>query len=529
MAKKKGNTNRIVAGIIGVVVILVVVVPVLFFIFGIGNEDVQVLPQDTAPELEVPFVEPVLTVDEIDELIEETIETCDIDQSVLQQIAECEILTADEDEVPFDPNAPADPCSQVNRDSLLQCNEEIDLLILKINALEEQIPEDNPNGTETSIDDPFTQICDQTPELIVCGDSRSLELITTVLKTDSAGVQTTVETTTGIPQLSFFIEDISDIDFQNGQLQFSVQVKGDPNLSYLGTGKVDLLIGDQSVLTEIVNVRVDGTADEEGKVDLLFISPTGIPSSLILFDFADNFDTFPDESITPVRLNVIELNIAGERDQDFALIDTDVFTMDIARDDIKLLITDEEGIVTRVYPSDSTLIVTGRTSTSEPSAPIGTTRIQTFDSIFLGNGRGCTTFQLISDRSFTPTTTGTTTVPAPTLSGITLSSIDPSTSETITLSRSTSGTQHSWNDLTRNQNYTIMVGGLTSIPLDYGKSQETKSYTCTQEGIPIVSSTSKLSGNTSNCGYYTVSTWKFISGVTVTPNSLSCTFPQETP
>lgn len=541
--KKKGINNRVLGGIIGGIVILAVVIPVLFLVTGIT--DSKILPQDKTPELEIPFddppppvLPPSLTAEEIDKLINNpdlcvtnpsdpacNVESiCEIDQGELQKIAECELLTQDELTLPLDPTLTIDECSQVYRPSAEQCNEQIDSLIQQILAdSEPDIEPPPPNGTETSIDDPFTQICDQNPDLIVCGDSRSLELITTVLKIDSAGVQTTVETTTGIPQLSFFVEDTTNIDFRTGQLQFEIQIKGDPNLTYDGTGKVDLLIGEQSVFSEPINVMVDGIADEEGKVDLLFISPTGIPSTVIFFDFEKNLDKFVDATITPVRLHVVELNIAGERDQNFALLDQDVFTMDIARDETKLLITDEEGITTRVYPSDSRLIIRPRTSVSEP-ALVGTTRIQIYDSLFMGNGRGCTQFALISDRSFTLTAESTTTVPAPSLTGI---SILDSENNIVT----TGSGFFDYNQLTRNQNYTINISqqNIKSGELEYGKSQETKSYICTQEGQATTSATRTQAGSTANCGYYTLTTRVSVTGVSITPNSISCNFPSESP
>jgi len=541
MTKKKGINNRIVGGIIGAIVILAVVIPVLILVTGAGNT--EILPQDTSPELEIPFddtpppvLPPELTTEDIDKLINNpnlcvtnpsdpvcNVESiCEIDQGELQKIAECELLTQDELTVTLDPTLTIDECSQVYRPSAEQCDQQINSLIQQIlSDSEPDIDPPPPNGTQTSIDDAFTQICDQNPDLIVCGDSRSLELITTVLKIDSAGVQTTVETTTGIPQLSFFVEDTTNIDFRTGQLQFEIQIKGDPNLTYDGIGKVDLLIGEQSIFSEPINVKVDGVADEEGKVDLLFISPSGIPSTVIFFDFEKNLDKFPDEAITPVRLHVIELNIVGERDQDFALLDQDVFTMGIARDETKLLIIDEEGIVSRVYPSDSRIIITPRTSVSEP-ALTGVTRITIYDSVFQGNGRGCSVFSVISDRSFTPSTETTGTVPAPTIT----STVLDDEGNVVT---SGSG-RLDYPTLTRNQNYTVKVNQLTSSPLDYGKSQETKSYICTQEGKPNTTSYRTQSGSTAICGYYVITSGITLSGTfTITPNSLACNFPQETP
>ncbi len=528
MVKKKSIGRTVVAGA-GIGVLLIVIIPVMIFVFGVGNADV--LPQDTDPdpfEIPIPCLEGEIRdqfgtcIENIIPIIEEPELFCITEPEELTKIAECELLTRDEQIVVLDPNVSVDECSQVNRESVEQCNAQIDKLIEDFLAqIEPDIDPVPPNGTETSDDDPFTQICDQDPSLIICGDSRSLEIVTRVLKTDSAGVQTTVETTFDIPFASLFVENTTNIDFRTGQLQFEVQVKGDPDFRYMGTGKVDLLIGDQSLFLNPLDVKVDGIADEEGKVDLLIVSPTGATSDLLLFDFEENFDKFTNEATTPVRLHVLELNIAGERDQDFAMIDQDIFTLDIFRDDIQILITDSEGMESRVYPSDSRIIITPKTSKSDP-ALTGVTRITIYDSLFKGNGQGCTTFAIISDRSFTPSTETTATVPAPTIT----STILDDEGNIVT---SGSG-RLDYTTLTRNQNYTAQVNQLTSSPLDYGKSQETKSYICTQEGKPDTKSYRTQTGNTSICGYYVITSGVTLSGTfTITPNSLTCNFPQETP
>lgn len=528
MAKKKSIGRTVMAGA-GIGVLLIVIIPVMIFVFGVGNPDV--LPQETDPdpfEISIPCLEGEIRasdgtcIEDIIPIIEEPDLFCSVEPQELQKIAECELLTRDEQIVPLNTILTVDECSQVNRESVEQCNAQIDKLIEDFLAqIEPDIDPVPPNGTETSVDDPFTQICDQDPSLIICGDSRSLEIITRVLKTDSAGVQTTVETTFDIPFASLFVENTTNIDFRTGQLQFEVQVKGDPDFRYMGTGMVDLFIGDQSLFLNPLEVKVDGITDEEGKVDLLFISPTGATSDLILFDFEDNFDKFINEQTTAVRLHVLELNIAGERDQDFAMIDQDIFTLDIFRDNIQILITDSEGIESRVYPSDSRIIITPKTNKSDP-AITGISRITIYDSVFQGNGRGCSVFAIISDRSFTPSTETTATVPAPTIT----STILDDEGNIVT----TGSGRLDYTALTRNQNYTAKVNQLTSSPLDYGKSQETKSYICTQEGKPDTKGYRTQTGSAKICGYYTVTSGITLSGTfTITPNSLSCNFPQDTP
>lgn len=530
MARK--SASRIIIAGAGIGVLIAVIIPVMIFVFGVGNPNV--LPQETDPD---PFEIPITCLEgqvrttqgtcvpDLDPILDDPESFCNIPQSELQKIAECEIQTQDEQQVGTQ-DLPADECSQVSRESVETCGAEIDQLIFELT--EDAEPDDEPipeEPEETSTDDPFTQICDQTPDLIICGDSRSLELIVRVLKTDSQGTQTVVEETTPFTRLAFLIENATDRDFRTGLLQFEVQVKGDPDFQYSGTGKIDLLIGTQSIFSQPVDVRVDGTGDENGNVDLLFVSPTGSTSDLLLFDFDENFDRFNDESVTAIRLHVVELNVDGERDQKFAIVDEDVFTMDIARDDIKLLITDEQGITSRVYPSDSRLVINSRTNTSEEGFT-GLVRVKIFESIFYGNGVGCSQFQLVSDTSYTASTSTTSTVPAPTLTGVTIFDEE----QNIIDSRA-SGGSYSFNELTRNQNYTVKLTNpnISSEPLDYGKSQETKTFECRQEGTTNITTKTVTVGNTNNCGYYEVRSTRVLNTanpVTVTPNSITCNIPE---
>lgn len=528
---RKGTSRLIVAGA-GIGVLIAVIIPVMIFVLGVGNPNV--LPQDTDPD---PFEIPItclegqminsdgICVPDFNEIIDEPELFCDIPESELQKIAECELQTQDERQV-GEQNLPADECSQVSRESVEFCGAEIDQLIFELTKDAEPdtepIPQEPP---ETSIDDPYTQICDQTPDLIICGDSRSLDLIVRVLKTDSTGKQTVVEETTPFTRFAFLVENATDRDFRTGSLQFEVRINGDTDFQYSGTGKIDLLIGTQSIFLQPIDVRVDGTGDQDGNVDLLFISPTGSTSDLLLFDFDKNFEKFNDESVTPIRLHVIELNVSGEREQNFAIIDEDVFTMDIARDDIKILIQNEQGITSRVYPSDSRLIVNSKTSTSE-QAFTGLTRIRAFESTFYGNGLGCSQFKLVSDRTFTPSTPVTSTVPAPTLTGITI--LDE---EGRVVDTRSSGGSYSFNELTRNQNYTVKLTNpnISSEPIEYGKSQKTVSFECRQEGTTNITTETVTVGNTNICGYYEVRSTRVLNTanpVTVTPNTITCNIPE---
>lgn len=529
MAKHK-PINRIVVAGLAIGVLIAVIAPVMIFVFGVGESNI--LPQANPNQFKIPFITPEEEkmnkeiLGEIKQIVDDPAPNIVIDPVLMKQYVDCNelILSASKQNSPDSITAgQLEECNMITQEYQNQTIQKIDDAISK---KEEEIivPPAVEFPVNSSMNDPFTQLCDQNPSLIVCGKTTSLELITKVLKQDSNGVQTTVETATKIPQLSFFVEDTSNIDYKNGKLQFNLIIKGDPNLKYTGNGKVDLLIGDQSIFSEPVSIKVDGTADSEGKVDLLFVSPTGGTSDLLLFDFVNYLNKFPDESVTPVRLHIIELNVSGERQQNFALIDSDVFTMDITRSETKLLITNEAGIISRVYPSDSRLILSTITGSSAPYS-IGTTSYRTFTSDFFGNGRGCSPFYVSGSGTYGSSSIASYPVPPPTISGV---SIIDSENNVLATIQSGKGTVLDFTELTRDQNYTLKVTSptITSSTLVYGKSQETKSFTCQQSATINLISTTTSSGSKTACGTYTEYFGTIVNSANpLTLGAISCNIP----
>jgi len=524
VAKKSKLPVKKIAIISGITIIPIIII-------AIGLPTITILPQENPDLFEIPFVD-AEDMQNNQEIIEEVTDIFSdpeiiIDPVLVQAVNDCQALifsASQPNSAEGVTNQTVAECTSLEQQLQQQIQQETQKTV---NNLEEEIvvPEAVTTPTESSTSDPFEQLCDQNPSLIICGDTTSLELITRVLKTDSSGIQTTTETTRAIPQLAFFVEDVSNIDFRNGLLQFELIVKGDPDFTYNGNGEVDLFIGQGSLFTDSIPVIVNGKADQDGKITLQFVSPTGVNSNLLLFKFADNFNRFPDGQTTPIRLHINQLDILGERQQSFSLTDVDVFSMDIARDETKILITDSQGIISRVYPSDSRIILSTVAGTSSPYVSY-TYRIITYDSIFYGNGQGCSLFNVISDVSYPKPAGGTTyPVPAPTISGI---SVLGSNSNVITSSTGGSGKVLDYAQLTRDQNYKLKVTSpsITSSDLVYGKSQETKSYTCQQSATPNLTTVTTTSGNTSNCGYYTVSyTFVINSANPLTLGSISCNIP----
>ncbi len=513
MAKKQKASRAIVAGA-GIGVLLIVIIPVLFFVFGVGNA--EVLPQDTDPD---PFEIPIDQIDTNDEIIDQ------IDDVICGGGgSEDTIINVDlAGEVIFDPTD--DPCIPLGETP--SPDEEVtpDEITDMVDELNDMVIDPPIINQTTSEDPPIVQTCDQNPDSPLCeiiSPSTSIQLISKVTKTDSDGMTTITEEAFEITSLAFLVEEDTDRDFRTGFLNFELFLKGLPNTNYDGTGKVDLFVGEQSIFTEPTIIRVDSISDNEGMVQILFVSPTGTTSNELLFTFDDQFNKFTNEQVTPIIFNLVDLSVSDQTD-DFSLVDQDLFTMDIARDDIKLIITDETGGTGRVYPTDSKIVI--RTTTNviygeycyiyaqlDGQPAIGSTKL----------GSPC----LEESNTIRGTTVIAGTAPAPSVTGIILLSADGQ----LLLTKA-GGTGLIFDELvTRNANYTLLISSpeLTSN-LIFGKSQETKSFTCIAEATPTFQIQWFTTGNVGNCGrggcnYYILQS---PSGISI--GETTCNLPTESP
>ncbi len=496
MAKKKGINNRVIAGIIGAVIILAVVVPVVLLVL-----DVDILAQEDGFEIPIPLTDEELQenedlINEQDDLLTNPpieFEECFIENTVEGQIIET-------------------PCP-IGDGETEKTVEEIN------DMLNEEDPLDpNLNGT-TSTDPPIDQICDELD--LSCGSSPQLQLQTSITKIDSAGNSELVEDVFDIPLASFFVEDTTNVDYSTGRLEIKLSVKGDPNTQYTGTGEVDLLINGQTILTSPLIVAVDGT----GEVDLLF----GGISDTFTVSFTDHFDKFVNQQPTPLLVQIKSLDVSSSTD-DFAMVDQDVFVMTILRDDFRIIIVDEQGVTVRVYPTDSVIRLT--TSSITPRAgycTIGSQPIEACGKVSCGSCAlsGSKTGSYPNSCIGGQGTVSGSVLPATTLTGINL--FDQNDQFLLSGSGGSSGVV--FDELvTRNENYTIEIlsPSLTG-DLSFGKPQETQSYVCQ----PTFSVSYKVEKTrTSNyCGQcplgglpctYT-DTWRLIPVFTARPTE--CNFP----
>lgn len=358
--------------------------------------------------------------------------------------------------------------------------------------------EDPPiiNGT-FSEDPPIDQICDEFD--LGCG-TRTLSLTSIVTKTDSSGTTTIVEETFSVGQLAFFVEDISGIDFSTGRVNIQLIVEGEVGDDITGTGTLDVLIRGESVLASPIQITPVLISDDV--IQLRFGSAL---SDDFLVSIADHFDKFLNEQVS--RLSFVTTFTIDETGGDtFGVTNLKVFSMDIARDDQKIIIVNEEGVEERIFPSDSRLVVytNAKTPTRNEGAgwcrtfysivnpdymytltytnPAGTPR--TFPEACLTIDSICTYNGVIGGCNISAGTIGQfsgaytlAVVPAVALTQFTL--IDSDGRLVTTALGGTKGKVFDYNTLTRNENYTMTIGTPSlSAQLTFGKTQETQSYTC---------------------------------------------------
>lgn len=211
------------------------------------------------------------------------------------------------------------------------------------------------------------------------------------------------------------------------------------------------------------------------------------------------------------------------------MVDQTLFEMDISRDDIQLIITDEEGGTLRVYPTDSRITVRSvANSVDGGSCIIGVFyNLQNGDSSRLPRSSGVSTASSTSAciGNLSPYSAGT--VPAPSITGMILQDSDGEL--LVTGAGTTTGGTAFDELLTRNANYTLMISslGLTS-DLSYGKSQETKTMTCFQDGTSRYVSQCSTTPASSGCGFAGVcysTTTCYISSSGFTTGAIQCNLP----
>lgn len=489
MAKKQKLSRIIIAGA-GLGVLIAVIFPVMFFVFGVGNNNIH--PQSTSNALEIPF----------------TNEDIKKNEQIVNDINN--IICPDGSK-----GTQENPC--VTTDDPFTVQKKIDEKELEV------IDPSLITNQTTSEDPPITQTCDQDPENILCQvitPSTSLKLKSKVTKIDSSGLSTIEEKTFDIPSLAFLVEEQTNRDFRKGFLILELQIIADPNTKLDATGEFDVLINGRSILTQPVSVKEVGITDSSGGLRLSFLSPTGQPSPDFSFSFDKSFTLFENEKINIIELKINKLDITKEDVDKYSLVDQTLFDIDITRNDQQLIITDEQGGTLRVYPTDSKIILT----TSANNIYGTTCLLRTYGYVGLtGNPSGnkpSDCYSSINNKVLAGI------APAPSVTGIILLDADGKL-----LTTKAGGTGQIFNELvTRNANYTLKTSSpdLTS-KLSFGKSQETKSYTCISTGTVKYTTTTTVTGlDTTMCGrsYNQCSYYIYLKTNGFTLGATQCNFPK---
>ncbi len=431
----------------------------------------------------------------------------------------------------FDPN---DICF-IGADT--NCDGELDEMEIEQGLNQTEIIDDPPimNGTFTE-DPPIDQVCDELD--LGCG-TRTLTLTSIVTKTDSSGLETVVEETFDVGQLAFFVEDISGIDFATGRVSIELIVEGEIGQDILGFGEMDVLIRGESVLPNPVIITPVLISD--GIVQLKFGSAL---SDNFLISIADHFDKFLNEQVsrlsfvTTFRIDeaVIQEVICdpsgcsafeGDTGESFGVTDLKVFSMDIARDDQRIIVINEGGIEERIFPSDSRIVLSSVSNTITANSCLVYRCTQACGSCPAtctgpGPGAKCPDETGANSAEGDPKKSWTSgTVPPPTINGVTL--ID-SEGKLIASGGGSGASFFDFAQLTRNQNYTLSINSpsVSSI-LIYGKTQETQSYQCWQHAEPIY--TTQHACSDTFCVFKLVQTWTRVPNGGLTLGSLECALP----
>jgi len=518
MAKKKGiNKLYLIGGAGGTVAAVLIAV----FVFGVGLDFVNPLFQEPKD----------LTVQEVQQNEQVIIDienvlcgggfSGDLDPNLPADIISS-ILSS-----PNDPCIPSgettSPGEEVSPKEIEEEIKEKDDMIIDPNPVNQTMT--NQTKTDFSEDNTIGQICDELD--LGCGSDTML-LTSKISKIDSTGEIEIVEGRFSFSQLALFVEDVSDKDYATGKLIIELKVIGEPNTAISGTGtaRIGILGGSNLDLFKNLNelnLQVAETTNADGEAVVFFVGPTGASSPTFTFEFADNFNEFANEAITPLKLILDRLDV-NDGTNDFAMENIELFSMDIFRDDIKIIITNEERITEKVFPSDSRLVLTTVKNV------IKGTSCLIYQNLIGLNAEGCIKSTSCPCLGTMPLTNKlfnvvAGTAPAPSVIGIIL--FDESGG---LLFNKPGGTGKIFDELlTRNENYILMTSSpeLTSNILSYGKPQETKSFTCESDGIAKQKVVVVVTGDTLNCGrgdrcnYYA-----YIQTDGITIGDTQCNFPQ---
>jgi len=183
-----------------------------------------------------------------------------------------------------------------------------------------------------------------------------LTISSKIFKIDNNGTTTESKTNFAIPTLAFFVEDTSNLDFDEGFIQQELIVNAPPNTEINLNANFDVLIANQTILPEPLTISISGITDVNGELAIDYVNPTGLKSKDFLFDFNDHIDKFPITGTEKVEFVLNTVSVTSGNFE-YALDSIVIYSLTIATDLNQLIIVDENGGRTRVFPTDDTIKV----------------------------------------------------------------------------------------------------------------------------------------------------------------------------
>ncbi len=223
---------------------------------------------------------------------------------------------------------------------LEECNDEVIDPITNMTVIVQ------PDGTVE--DPPIMMPPEPEPELF------ELTISSIIFKTDNNGTRTESTTNFDIPLFAFFVEDTSNLDFDNGFIEQQLIVNAPPNTEINLDADFDILIANQTVLPEPLTISITGITDANGELSIDYVNPQGFKSKDFTFNFEDHVDKFPTTGTENVEFVLSNVKVSSGTFE-FELGSVVIYSLTIARDPNQLIIMDEFGEKARVFPTDDTL------------------------------------------------------------------------------------------------------------------------------------------------------------------------------
>jgi hypothetical protein len=182
-----------------------------------------------------------------------------------------------------------------------------------------------------------------------------------IFKTDNNGTRTESTTNFEIPLFAFFVEDTTNLDFDNGFIEQQLNLNAEPNTQITLDANFDVLIANQTILPEPLTISVSGVTDQNGQLSIDYVNPVGLKSKDYFFSFADHVDKFNATATDKVEYVIDNVRVSSD-DFEYELESAVIYEITIARDPNRIIIIDESGGKARIFPTDDVINVSSTAS-----------------------------------------------------------------------------------------------------------------------------------------------------------------------